>query len=217
MKGIYLNKTINNKTHQPLDISSVCISYICDSFGSRWYNCRIRKYSHRWEIQVLSCPRIFCNVGKMPYIWNSKLRHNGSTHENFNIWIRCEYKSRPFGLVPEFWHPSARQHNGNFVLDHWCPVFPVIKDLINRLRLHQFFRNKDYWGEQVPENLCKRSPLITASKSRKLIMMSLILPKNEKNTLKIHSILSVFCWFFGRIRDFMICFRDLLTFRIFNE
>ena len=23
-------------------------------------------------------------------------------HENFNIWIRCEYKSRPFGLVPEF-------------------------------------------------------------------------------------------------------------------
>ena len=42
-------------------------------------------------------------------------------------------------------------------------------------------------------------------------MMSLILPKNKQITFRIVHILSVFCSFFGRIRDFFICFQDLLT------
>ena len=50
------------------------------------------------------------------------------------------------------------------------------------------------------------------SKSWKQIMKSRILPKNERNTLRIVS-WGCFVHFFGRIKDIIICFRDLLTFR----
>ena len=53
---------------------------------------------------------------------------------------------------------------------------------------------------------------IKVSKSRKQIMKSWILPKNEWNTFRICTILSVICSFFGRINDIIICFRDLLAF-----
>ena len=53
---------------------------------------------------------------------------------------------------------------------------------------------------------------LNVSKSQKQIVMLLILLKNEQYPLRI---LSWVCFirFFGRIRDFIICFRDLLTFR----
>ena len=65
---------------------------------------------------------------------------------------------------------------------------------------------------------CEKAPkieiiyLVKVSKSRKQIMMSLIPKKRTKHTQD--TILSVFRSFFGRIRDFIICFRDLLTFNI---
>ena len=49
---------------------------------------------------------------------------------------------------------------------------------------------------------------LKVSKSQKQIIMSLILQKNRQNRLRILP----HCSFFGRIWDFIICFRDLLTF-----
>ena len=49
---------------------------------------------------------------------------------------------------------------------------------------------------------------VKVSKSRKQIMMSLILPKNERNSLR-----RVCFGRFGRIRYIIIFFRDLLTFK----
>ena len=43
-------------------------------------------------------------------------------------------------------------------------------------------------------------------------MMYRILTKNERNTPRIVYILSEFHSFFGKIKDTIICFRDLLTF-----
>ena len=54
------------------------------------------------------------------------------------------------------------------------------------------------------------SVFVKVSKFRKQIMVSLILTNHEQNTQ--NTILSVFRSFFGRIRDFIICFLDLLTF-----
>ena len=47
------------------------------------------------------------------------------------------------------------------------------------------------------------------AKSRKQIMMSLILPKDEEIHLRLVSVIRSF---FGRIKDIIICFRDLPTF-----
>ena len=48
-------------------------------------------------------------------------------------------------------------------------------------------------------------------------MVSLILPKNQQNSLRIQdTVLSEFCSFFGRIQEFIIYFRDFLTFRTKN-
>ena len=49
------------------------------------------------------------------------------------------------------------------------------------------------------------------SKSRKQTMKSQILPKIEQNTLRILSWVCFVC-VFGRIKDIIICFWDLLTF-----
>ena len=68
---------------------------------------------------------------------------------------------------------------------------------------------------QVPLNkekimfLLTKESLVKISKSRKQIMVSLILPNNEPNTLRI---IVSFLRFYGKIRDFIFCFRDLQTF-----
>ena len=68
-----------------------------------------------------------------------------------------------------------------------------------------FFSNK--------ENHCTVLQLILkVSKSRKQIMKSWILPKNERNTLRIISCVIEFRQIFRRVKDIIICFRDLLTF-----
>ena len=58
--------------------------------------------------------------------------------------------------------------------------------------------------------------LLKVSKSRKQIMMSLILPKKRTKHTQ-DSILSEFRSFFGRIRDFIICFWYLLTFSMWYQ
>ena len=64
-------------------------------------------------------------------------------------------------------------------------------------------------------SLKKDLSLLKVSKSRKQIMVSSILPKNERNLLswveKMLKILSIVC-FLWRIEDTINCFRDLLTF-----
>ena len=71
------------------------------------------------------------------------------------------------------------------------PIYPMRSD-----------RNQSGMYNQEPLSSLK------VSRSRKQIIMSLILSKNEQNTPRILP----HCKFFGRIRDFIICFRDLLTF-----
>ena len=56
--------------------------------------------------------------------------------------------------------------------------------------------------------------LLKVSRSRKQIIMSLILPKKWTKHPQ-DTILRVFRSFFGRIRDFIICFQDLLIFKGF--
>ena len=82
------------------------------------------------------------------------------------------------------------------------------------------------WGHSLTK-LTKFCPLLTTypllkeylkvTKSRKQIKASSILPKNERNTLRINkrnALRSVFCSFFGRINNVIIYFRDLQTFII---
>ena len=65
------------------------------------------------------------------------------------------------------------------------------------------------WNFRAMLWLVERS--VKVNKSRKQIMKFRILQKNKRNTLRI---LSVFRSFFGRIKDIIICFRDLLTFSL---
>ena len=59
----------------------------------------------------------------------------------------------------------------------------------------------------ISPKLGRTCPRIKVTKSRKQIMASSILPKNERNAP-----LSVFCSFWGRIDHALIYFRDLVTF-----
>ena len=54
--------------------------------------------------------------------------------------------------------------------------------------------------------------ILKVRQSRQQIMVCSNLPKNERNALKICTILSAFRSFFGRIKETINCFRDLLTF-----
>jgi hypothetical protein len=67
------------------------------------------------------------------------------------------------------------------------------------------------WNEILPE--VAQGMFLKVSKSQKQIIKSRILQKNTKHTQDSQTILSVFCLFFGRIKDIIICFRDLLKFR----
>ena len=68
---------------------------------------------------------------------------------------------------------------------------------------------------QLPENAV--DPKVKVSVSRKQIMASSILPKNERNSLRstFSTQDSECCSLFGRIEDTNFFFRDLMTF--FND
>ena len=81
--------------------------------------------------------------------------------------------------------------------------------LVNYLKIWQV----EYLNE-------KKKVLIKVSKSQKQLMVSSILPKNERKKFDFTSMIpqvELFSFVFGRIEETINCFRDLLTFSCWTK
>ena len=84
-----------------------------------------------------------------------------------------------------------------------CKLLPINQNL-----------HFNFWIQQYNSKIQETIFLLwlKVSKSRKQIMVSSVLPKNERWD-NFHYIKSSQCSFFGRIEDTIICFWHFLTFR----